>query len=122
MGQAVLGLNKDHGCGQHVGDKLGIMTRSGMEDLMFDTCLFGSFLEILRLAKGSVPGRVAYTLATSSISMMAPMAFIRLINSFLARISSGESVYRVIPPCPVSPNRLKLLIFSVILSRLHVYM
>src|SRR5665647_568844 len=64
---------------------------------------------------------VAYILAISSVSIVAPIASILLINSFLAWIASGEREYLVIPPCPASPNLLKVLILSSILFTSQVY-
>ena len=67
----------------------------------------------------SEPGSVAYRLAMSSVTTVAPMASIRFLNSARAASASGDSENRVTPPLPVSPNVAKVLILSSILSRLH---
>ena len=54
-------------------------------------------------------------------SVIAPIAFILLMNSALAILASGDREYLVIPPCPASPNCEKVLILSDILSKLHLY-
>ena len=76
----------------------------------------------MRFALGSLPGKVAYISATSSSSIVAPIASILLRNSFLARIASGDSEYLVMPPCPASPNFEKVLILSVMLFKSQLYM
>jgi len=48
--------------------------------------------------------------------MKAPIASMRFTNSFLAAKASSDKENLVIPPLPVSPNRLKVLILSSILS------
>jgi len=69
--------------------------------------------------KSSVPAMVAYIFAISSVTMEAPIASMRFTNSFLAAKASSDKENLVIPPFPVSPNLLKVLILSSILSKLH---